>query len=235
MIMKKKKLVMIGIICGLLAIAGFSYSCMFKRKESTTFVSSMENTERQEEQQNSQVQKEHQSLQMQDIPENSEVIESEKDPDESDGEELFYIHICGAVMKPGVYRIAGEARLCEVIGMAGGLTQDADGDYINQAQIVMDGQRIYIPAKKETKELSAGDYIGGDSKEQTGDNGGLININKATKNELMELPGIGQAKADCIIEYREKKGNFETVEELMEVSGIKEGLFNRISSNVTVK
>jgi competence protein ComEA len=262
MIMKKKKFVMTGILCGFLLAAGVCYSCTFRKREPSDTFTSVENAEvqteartekRTERQTNgTRVQTDQQSSQKE--PEGSKELSLELgslEPERKaktktakvDTEALLYIHICGAIRKPGVYRATDASRLCEIIKMAGGLTPDADGDYINQAQAVMDGQRIYIPTRKETKKLSAGEYIGGDSssdssgdsKKRIENNTDLININQATQKELMELQGIGQAKADSIVEYRETKGKFKTIEELMEIPGIKEGLFSRISSHVTVK
>jgi competence protein ComEA len=135
--------------------------------------------------------------------------------------------------------------------LSGGFTKEAAGDYINQAQPVYDGQRIYIPTQDEVKELPVAEYVAGQalSVEQstltnTGDTNNtgskdtsstLVNINTANAEELMNLPGIGQAKANSIIDYRTTKGDFKTIEDLMSISGIKEGLFNQISSYIIAK
>lgn len=153
----------------------------------------------------------------------------------SDQTEMIAVHICGAVINSGVYKVRAGSRLCELIELAGGLTEDAAGDYINQAEKAADGQRYYIPTVKELEDLPALEkYTGGqtaDSKEKNG----LVNINTATEDELMTLPGIGEAKAKSIIDYRKANGRFKTTDELMNIPGIKEGLYSKISSGITVK
>jgi len=152
-------------------------------------------------------------------------------------EDIIYVHVCGAVVNPGVYNGSYGSRIVDFIKLAGGLTEDAAGDYINQAQLAMDGQRLYIPTMEEVKELSTEAFIQGD----TGDTGAsgnvskLVNINTADASELMSLPGIGQSKANSIIEYRKANGKFKTIEDLMKINGIKEGLFNKISPYITIK
>lgn len=130
---------------------------------------------------------------------------------------------------PGVYELAGDARVYEAIALAGGLNDAAAGEALNQASTVTDGERIYIPTAEE---LEKG-IVDGQTAQVTGtDNQGKININTAAKEELKTLPGIGDAKADSIISYREANGGFQTVEELMQVEGIKEGVFNKIKDRV---
>ncbi len=154
---------------------------------------------------------------------------------EEDEAAYLYVHLCGAVEHPSVYRAVKGSRLVEIIDLAGGLTKDAAGDYINQAMIVEDGQRIYIPTGEEVRELPSVDYISGGSENNRSEDSGLIDINEADKEELMSLPGIGQAKADSIIEYRNAGGGFQSIEDLMNVPGIKEGLFHQVSSYITIK
>ena len=130
---------------------------------------------------------------------------------------------------PGVYELAGDARVYEAIALAGGLNDAAAGEALNQASTVTDGERIYIPTAEE---LEKG-IVDGQTAQVTGtDNQGKININTAAKEELKTLPGIGDAKADSIISYREANGGFQTVEELKQVEGIKEGVFNKIKDRV---
>lgn len=132
-------------------------------------------------------------------------------------EELCCVYICGAVVNPGVYEVASGSRIYEVVVQAGGLTEEADVAAVNQAEIVSDGQMIYLPAAGEG---SAED--------------GRVNINTASVEELMTLSGIGQAKAEQIVTYRDANGSFSSGEEIMNVDGIKEGLYNRIKDNIRV-
>lgn len=151
-------------------------------------------------------------------------------------QELIYVHLCGAVVNPDVYQLDSKSRLVDLIEMAGGLCEDAAGDYINQASIVKDGQRIYIPTKEELNDISVSDYLDGEknNKEDNQKPNEKLNINSANETELMALPGIGQAKAKSIIEYRNKNGSFSDITELMSIPGIKEGLFAQIENEITI-
>lgn len=134
---------------------------------------------------------------------------------------LVYVYVCGCVEQPGVYSLKVGARVCEALEMAGGVTDDARPEALNQAEQVKDGQTIYVPSLYEAT-----------SNDEVED--GLVNINQADKDMLMTLPGIGESKADIIIQYREEHGSFETIEELMDIPGIKEGVFNKIKSLIKV-
>lgn len=149
---------------------------------------------------------------------------------------LIYVHLCGAVANPDVYKIEAGSRLVDLIELAGGLNPDAAGDYINQAMVVEDGQRIYIPTEDELNELTLSEYMQGDQSSQSkdGEAQSMVNINTADESALMSLPGIGQTRAKSIIEYRTKNGGFSVIEDLMKVPGIKEGLFSRIADKITV-
>lgn len=149
---------------------------------------------------------------------------------------LIYIHISGAVNKPGVYEAGKQTRVYELIELAGGLTDEAAGDYINQAAIVMDGQQIYIPSKEEVKEaqFSIPNIPSSQVSISQDKQNNKVNINIASKEELMTLTGIGEAKADSIIEYRQKHGKFNKIEDIMNISGIKEAAFSKISDDITV-
>lgn len=144
--------------------------------------------------------------------------------------ETVFVYVCGAVNAPGVYELASDARVYEAVESAGGVKEGAAGEALNQAQLITDGERIYIPTREELEQ----GFVDGLVPEVTGtDNTGKININTAAKEELKTLPGIGDAKADSIIAYREAAGAFQTVEELMQVEGIKEGVFNKIKDKIT--
>ncbi len=149
----------------------------------------------------------------------------------------IYVHICGAVIKPGVYKISPDLRLVDIISLAGGLTEDAAGDSINQAKELRDGERIYVPTEEEIKESGTGQYISDVMPDSTDSeaNAGSVDINSAGLEELMSLPGIGKAKAESIIRYRSEHGGFRSVEDIMNISGIKEGLFKQLSPYITVK
>lgn len=120
---------------------------------------------------------------------------------------------------PGVYPAKSNERVIDIIERAGSLLETADGTKVNLSQKVMDEMVIYIPEiGADPVELSQFSPSG--QNQSQGD--GKVNINKADANALQTLPGIGPSKADAIIEYRETNGSFQTVEDLLNISGIGE-------------
>lgn len=164
--------------------------------------------------------------------EQTEADGTKESSEEETQETLCYVYICGAVAKPGVYAVPSHARVYEVISLAGGLLAEAGEQAVNQAREVVDGEMIRVPTKEE---LSAGEAEQSFGDEGTEVQDGLIDINRADAAELMTLPGIGASKADSIISYREENGGFSSIEDIMNVEGIKEGVFNRIKEHIKVK
>ncbi len=162
--------------------------------------------------------------------------ESEDTPDSvSEG---IYVHISGAVLNPGVYHLPDESRVYLAIEMAGGLTEDACADDINQAALLADGQMLIIPTKEEAvaqKEAAAANPVITSDTGVAAADSGLVNINTATKEELMTLSGIGESKAQAIIDYRTQNGAFRRTEDIMNISGIKEGAYSKIKDSITVQ
>ena len=146
--------------------------------------------------------------------------------------EYVVVHICGAVASPGVYQIEIGSRIYEAIKLAGGFTQEASTEYWNLAQAVEDEMQIFIP----TREEAADAFVQQESLVE-GVRAGekYVNINLADKAVLCTLPGIGEARAESIILYRETKGAFQTIEDIMLVDGIKEKAFEKIKDKITVK
>lgn len=140
---------------------------------------------------------------------------------------VIFIHVCGAVKKPGVYEVMVGSRICDAINAAGGLTKKAADSDINQAELLVDGQQVYIPYKRNTKDSTL-------SESSSTVDSSKININTATSAELTTLPGIGDAKAASILQYREENGNFASIEDIKNVSGIKDGLYTQIEAYITV-
>ena len=149
------------------------------------------------------------------------------------------MHVCGAVENPGVYELAGDARVYQAVEAAGGFLPEACEEYVNQAEVLTDGKRLYIPTEDEVREPS---QAGKDTlteelllqpDRETDQADGLVNINTASMEELCTLPGIGEGKARHIISYRESTGKFEQIEDIMKVEGIKEGLFGKIRDLIT--
>lgn len=162
--------------------------------------------------------------------------------------ELLCVHVCGAVMRPGVYELPAGCRVYEAVQEAGGFAEDADQNYVNQAQTLRDGVKLVIPTKEEVEAFSlAGDSDTGTLAgivdesswdKETGEPGtaadGRININTATEAELCNIPGIGGTRAAAIVAYRESHGSFQKPEDIMKVSGIKEGLYGKIKDSIRV-
>ena len=151
--------------------------------------------------------------------------------------EACYVYVCGAVEAPGVYMLNTGDRIYEAIALAGGLTEDASTAAVNQAETVSDGQMIFVPTIEEA-EAGIGvisEVSGAATSEQGTVSDGKVNLNTASLTELMTLPGIGESKAQSILDYRAKNGGFSSVEEIMNVDGIKEGLYNRIKDSIKVK
>ncbi|MBQ7481217.1 MAG: helix-hairpin-helix domain-containing protein [Lachnospiraceae bacterium] len=148
------------------------------------------------------------------------------------------VYVCGAVNRSGVYRLPGQPRVIDAIEAACGMNEFADTDYINQAMLIEDGQKIYVPTREETAAMGdasmTGDIALYDGRGETGGRDEKVNINTADAAELMTLPGIGEAKAALIIEYRSGSGGFKAIEDIMNISGIKEGMFNRIKDKICI-
>ena len=146
-----------------------------------------------------------------------------------------YVYICGEVAAPGVYELSKDSRIYEAVDAAGGFTENAARESVNLASKVSDGMQITIYNREEAASLPAGSGSAVGNTGQGGTSGsGLVNLNTATKEELMTLKGIGEAKAEDIIRYREKSGGFKKIEDIMKISGIKEAGFQTIKDNITV-
>ncbi len=134
-----------------------------------------------------------------------------------------FVQVSGAVNSPGVYELSGEPRIFHAILMAGGLREDADVSNLNQAEKISDGQKIVIKTRDEAAMEAA---VSADD--------GKVNINTADARTLMTLPGIGESKANSIIKYRESKGSFNSIEDIKNISGIKDGVYNKIADSIKV-
>lgn len=162
--------------------------------------------------------------------------------------EHIFVYVCGAVNTPGVYELEAGARLYEAIARAGGVREDGAEESINQAQAVSDGERLYIPTDEEVRQgldayllsgSAGGDAAAGSQSAVPGgpsgsSAGGKVNINTASREELKTLNGIGDTRAGSIVVYRESNGSFGSIEDLMKVEGIKEGVFNKLKDDITV-
>ncbi len=151
----------------------------------------------------------------------AESAEAETAPEE----ELFRVYVCGAVQNPGVVSLPVGSRAEDALNAAGGFAPGADETCVNLADWVTDGQKLYFPEIGE-----ASSEVSGSSSSD-----GLVNINTADVSLLCSLPGIGEARAQDIIAYREANGGFEAPEDIMKVSGIKTSVYSKISDKIKVK
>ncbi len=198
--MKNKKLIKVLFIGVIVVVAGIVFSCTIKNKNAKTL--SEEKT-----------------------------TESSKNEDESSKEESLAnlcVHVCGQVKSPGVYYLNNTARVFDAVKAAGGFLEEADTQYLNLAQLIKDGEQIYIPSKEEV----ASGKVAESSKAKFDD--GLVNINLASLEDLKTLPGIGDVKAEAIVSYRENVGNFSNVEDIKNVAGIKDSSFEKIKDYIKV-
>lgn len=161
----------------------------------------------------------------------------------------YWVHVCGAVMNPGVYELPAGSRVYEAVEEAGGFVDEAARDYINQAQMISDAAKIVIPTLDEVNTMEESDVeekqygmLLQDSevneniqKDESATKDGIVNINTANKTELCSLPGIGDVKADAIINYRTLIGCFTSKEQIMEVEGIKESTYSKIQDKICVE
>lgn len=148
--------------------------------------------------------------------------------------DYIYVHICGAVCNPGVYKLNEGSRVMEGIDAAGGFSEDACEEYINLAEVLCDAQQIVVPTNEQVQSGEI-QHLRGSSEVAGNIGSALVNINTADAQMLCTLPGIGTKKAELIIAYREQNGGFQSVEELMNIEGIKEGLFEKVKDLITVK
>ena len=145
----------------------------------------------------------------------------------------MYVDIKGAVKLPGMYEVSSDMRVLNVIDMAGGLTLEADDQQVNFSQKVEDQMVIYIPKEGEEVSENIGLVNGGESG-QTSEEEGKVNLNQASKEELMTLNGVGEKKAEKIIEHREENGSFKSIEEIKNVNGFGEKTFESLKSSITI-
>lgn len=168
---------------------------------------------------------------------------------ESIPEEKYYVDIKGYVKKPGVYEVSKTSIVNDCLKLAGGLLKNADTTTINLSKPVSAAMVIYVPKKNEviksttdktttTTEIPNNAAIPDNSNTSSDTSRATlnlkINLNTASKEELTKLRGIGEAKAQDIIDYRNTNGSFKTIEEIKNISGIGDALFAKIKDNISV-
>lgn len=193
----------------LFVIAGVIYSCVSKGSSSQTEISGSQEAETERT-----------------LPPEAETVSGP----ETSSDKLLCVHVCGAVREPGVYYLPEDSRVHEAVEMAGGFADDADESMVNLADLITDGRQIYIPS---VEEVQNGSFRSDTDRNEKADS--RVNINTAGVSELMTLTGIGESKAEAIIAYRENVSQFEKNEDIINVSGIGESVYEKIRDSIKVK
>ncbi len=154
------------------------------------------------------------------ISSKEEVLEEEPITiEEEKPKEIVMVDLKGAVVRPGIYEVEEGDRVQNVIEQNGGLLENADTDSLNLSQKVTDEMVIFVPYQGEESSISYEE--------------GKININTATLEELLTIPGIGETKAEAILEYRETQ-KFQSIEDIQKVNGIGSSTFEKIKDSIMV-
>lgn len=211
----QKIIIAVGIICILIVIGIFLY----KRTQDTDYSTLMLEPE-------------------------EEAKENNIDQEQEKRENKIKVHVAGYVEEEGMVELAEGARIADALEAAGGATLEADLSRVNLAYVLQDGQKIYIPSILEVEEEeeeeeyitegSGGVILEEGEEEKNNEAEGKVNINTATQTELETLNGIGPSTASKIIEYRKQNGNFQSIEEIQNVSGIGDSKYESIKDDICV-
>ena len=148
---------------------------------------------------------------------------TEKEPETAaDMDGQICVYVCGQVCRPGVVVLPEGSRAWEAVEAAGGFSDNAGEAAVNLAAVVRDGERLYIPTADETM-----------PEPNLAEGGNTVDLNTADAALLQTLPGIGESRAADILSYRERHGGFKSAEEIMQVPGIKESIYEKIKDRIT--
>lgn len=174
-------------------------------------------------------------------PQAQEAPKPQPAPEPPKPPQKWYVHISGAVKKPGVYPVPENSRIFQAVSMAGGLTAKADDSSLNLADFLADGVHIHIPEKPAPNSAPLGVRVPGlpasrtlQLQAQPQTQGGLIDINRASAQELERLHGVGPAIAKRIVEYRQAHGSFTRPEDLLNVRGIGKAKLSQIRPQISL-
>lgn len=154
--------------------------------------------------------------------------------DEISNGKKITVEIKGEVKKPEVYVLPQGSIVKDLINEAGGLAQEGDISKVNQATKLNDGQCVVIPSKSQNTSNNLQQSALTNSLQSSSGDSATININTAAKEDLEKLPGIGPSMAQRIIDYREKSGNFNSIDDLKKISGIKDATLAKFRDKITV-
>ena len=171
--------------------------------------------------------------------ENLDNFEEEEDKLNEDVSNQILVHVTGAVNSVGVVVLEEGSRIIDAIEACGGEKEEADLNKINLAYILQDGDKLYVPSVNDNDDLEyistkSGDNVIVNGAGNKSEGNGMININTASKEELMALSGIGDSTAEKIIAYRKENGKFKSIEDIKNVPGIGDSKFNNIKDKITV-
>ena len=212
---KKQKIIMV-IVVSMIIIAFLYY---IYTKDNSTYVSEEE------------------------IIEQNRVDNTKEDVAQEETQKIV-VHVSGAVNKEGVFELDENSRIADAVQQAEGLKENADTKNINLAFKLEDGMKIYIPTIGENVEETVGEtqndetskyVIPSNGEAQHKERNGKVNINTASQTQLETLPSIGPATSLKIINYREEHGDFQSIEDLKEVSGIGDAKYENIKDLICVK
>lgn len=162
-----------------------------------------------------------------------ETEETKEDSNQTQANETIKVHIAGEINKEGVYEVNNGDRLDDLVKRAGGLTKDANSKKINLAMKLEDQMKIYIPSIYDFEDEPSTTNENLLILDKPSTEIEKININKASKEELMTLPNIGEKRAEAIIEYRENSP-FKKIEDIKNVTGIGEKFYQSLRDLITV-
>ncbi|MGT2958059.1 hypothetical protein A9Q68_00760 [Streptococcus bovimastitidis] len=162
----------------------------------------------------------------------AELAESKVRTDKTTIQEIV-VDLKGAVKKEGVYHLPLESRVADLIEMAGGLLESAEPKAINLAQKLSDGSVIYVAQKGEAKAVNLTENLSSESS-QAEVGKGKVNINRASIDDLQKIPGIGEKRAQEIIEAREAVGGFKKLEDLLKISGIGKKTIEKLKNEISL-
>lgn len=165
----------------------------------------------------------------------TEDAQATADKEQTAAEETqIYVDVCGQVMNPGVYALPAGSRVYEAVNLAGGFTDQAAPACINQADVLQDGQQIYVYSLEEAAAQGVSAPAAKTAETQVAVSEGKVDLNHADKAALMTLTGIGETRAEAILAYRREHGSFSSPEELMKVDGIKEKTYDKLKDEIMV-
>lgn len=147
------------------------------------------------------------------------------------------VYVCGQVNRPGVYTLKEGDRVVDALNMAGGMTPDADAQALNLARMLRDEEQIIVYSGEEISEMNApadGQIPSSGAMQDGASTDSRIDLNTASVQELMSLPGIGRSRAEAIVAWRQDNGGFSAIEDIMKISGIKNAIFSQIKDKIKV-